>query len=69
MHIFDYSVTLFVTRIRGTRIVVTADIVSKVLHVPRIVNPNYPSCERLKTVSKDELISSFCEHPSDWGDR
>ena len=48
---------------------VTLDIVSNVLHVPRVVHPNYPSCDRLKTVSKDELISSFCEHPSDWGDR
>ena len=48
---------------------VTPDIVSNVLHVPRVEHPDYPSCDRLRTMSKDELISSFCEHPSDWGDR
>ena len=47
---------------------VTSNIVSKVLHVPRVVHPNYPGCEHLKIVSKDELISSFCERLSDWGD-
>ena len=57
MHGFDYSVPLFVTRVRGTRIVVTPDIVSDVLHVPRVEH-----------LSKDELISSFCERPSDWGE-
>ena len=48
---------------------VTLDNVSEVLHVPRVTHPDYPSCERLRTVSKDELISSFCECLSDWGDR
>ena len=47
---------------------VTRDLVSHVLRVPRIEHPNYPDCDRLKTVSKEELISSFCERPSDWGD-
>ena len=69
MHGFDYSVPLFVTRVQGTGIVVTPDIVSDVLHDPRVAHPNYPDCDHLKTVSKDKLISSFCEHPSDWGDR
>ena len=69
MHGFDYSVPLFVTRIRGTCIVVTPDIVSNVLCVLRVEHPDYPSCDRLRTVSKDELISSFCERPSNWGDR
>ena len=36
------------------------------LCVPKVEHPDYPSCDRLKTVSKDELISSFCEHPSNW---
>ena len=36
------------------------------LHVPRVELPNYPTRERLKTVSKDELKSAFCEHPSEW---
>ena len=49
-------------------IVVTPNIVSDVLYVPRVAHPDYPSYDRLKTVSKDELISSFCECPSGWGD-
>ena len=67
MHGFDYSVPLFVTHVRGMRIVVTLDIVSDVLYVPKVEHPDYPGCDRLKT--KDELISSFCERPSDWGER
>ena len=39
------------------------------LRVPRIEFPDYPSCERLRTVSKDELMSAFCERPSEWGER
>ena len=50
------------------RIVVIPDIVSDVHYVPRVAYPDYPSCDHLKTVSKDELISSFCKRPSDWGD-
>ena len=48
--------------------VVTPGIVSKVLHVPRVTHPNYPSCEHLRIVSKDKLSSLFCETPSSWGD-
>ena len=40
-----------------------------VLRVPRIEFPNYPSYERLRTMSKDELMSAFCESPSEWGER
>ena len=65
MYGFDYSVPLFVTRICGTRIIVTPDIVSEVLHVPKVVHPDYSGCEHLRAMSKDELISSFCERPSD----
>ena len=39
-----------------------------VLRVPRIEFPNYPSYERLRTISKDELMSTFCERPSEWGE-
>ena len=39
------------------------------LRVLRIEFPDYPSCERLRTVSKDELMSAFCERPLDWGER
>ena len=48
---------------------VTSDIVSEVLHVPRVEHPDYPGCEHLRIMSKDKLISAFCEHPSYWGDR
>ena len=69
IHGFYYSIPpQFVTRVRGIRMVVTLDIVSEVLHVPRVVHPNYPSYEHLRTVSKDELASLFCETPSSWGE-
>ena len=35
---------------------------------PVLAHPDYPSFERLRTVSKDELVSLFCETPSSWGD-
>ena len=68
MHEFDYSIPQFSSHVRGIRMVVTPDIVSEVLHVPRVAHPNYPSSESLRTVSKDELASLFCETPSSWGD-
>ena len=64
MHGFDYSVPHFISRIRGTCIVITPQIVVNVLGVPRVEFPNYPGYDHLKTMSKDELISAFCEHPS-----
>ena len=69
MHGLDSSVPLFITHVRGTRIVVTPNIVSKVLHVPRVKYPDYPDCEHLRTVSKDEMIFAFYKHPTNWGDR
>ena len=68
MHGFDSSVSLFHTRVQGTRNVVTLELVSDVLHVLRVEFPDYSSCERLRTVSKDELKSAFCERPSEWGE-
>ena len=50
------------------RIVVTPDLISEVLHTPRVEFTDYPGCEYLKTVSKDELSSRFYETPSSWGD-
>ena len=69
MHGFDHLVPHFVTHVQGTCIVVTPDIVSEVLHVPRVAHPDYPSYNRLRTMSKDELSSLFCETPLSWGDR
>ena len=68
MHEFDTSEPHFITRVRGTHIVVTPDIVSEVLHIPRVAHPDYPSCDHLRIMSKDELSSLFCETPSSWGD-
>ena len=69
MHRVDRSVPFFFTRVRGTRILVTPQLVTDVLRVPRIEFPNYLSYKHLQTMSKDELMVALCEHPSDWGDR
>ena len=47
MHEIDRLVPFFFTRIRGTRIPVTPQLVADVLWVPRIELPDYPSCEHL----------------------
>ena len=69
MHEIDRSVPLFFTRVRGTRIPITPQLIADVLRVPRIEFLDYPSFEHLRTVSKDELMSAFCERPSAWGER
>ena len=61
MHGIDRSVPLFFTRVRGTRIPVTPQLVVDVFHVPRIEFLDYPSCECLRTVSRDKLMSSRSE--------
>ena len=69
MHGIDRSVPLFFTRVRGTYIPITPQLVVDVFRVPRIEFPDCPSCEHLRTVSRDELMSAFCERPSSWGER
>ena len=64
MHEIDYSVPLFFTRVRGMHIPITPQFVADMFQVPRIEFPDYPSCEHLRTVSRDELMSAFCERPS-----
>ena len=66
MHGFDYFVSHFFTRVWGTRTVVTPDLISEVLHVSRVAHPDYLSCDRLRTVSKDELSSHFYETHLPW---
>ena len=68
MHGIDRLVPLFFIRVRGTRIPVTPQLVADVLRVPRIEFPDYPSCKCLRTVSNDELMSSFCERLTAWGE-
>ena len=69
MHGIDRSIPHFITRVRGISISVTPQLVANVLRVPRIEFPVYPSCERLRTMSKDKLMFTFCERPSEWGER
>ena len=42
MHRIDRSVPLFFTRVRGTRIPITPQLVADVLRAPRIEFPDYP---------------------------
>ena len=69
MHKIGRSVPLFFIHVRGMRIPITPQLVADVLRVPRVEFPDYPSCERLRTMSKDEIKSAFCERPSEWGER
>ena len=63
MHGFDYFAPHFITHVRGTHIVVILDLISEVLHVPRVEFADYLNCPYLQTVSKNELVSLFCETP------
>ena len=67
MHGFDYFIPHFITRIRNTRIVVTPNLISKVLHVSRVEFADYPGYDHLRIVSKDKLMYLFFETPSSWG--
>ena len=67
MHGIDRSAPLFFTRVQGMGIPITPQLVADALRVPRVEFPDYPSCEHLQTMSKDELKSTFCEYPSEWG--
>ena len=69
MHGIDRSVPFFFTRVRGTRIPVTPQLVADVIQVLRIEFLDYLGCERLRTMSRDELMSAFCECPTAWGER
>ena len=64
MHGIDCSVPLFFTRVQGTRIPVTPQLVADVFRVPMIEFLDYPNCEHLWTVSKDELMADICKRPS-----
>ena len=59
MHEIDRSIPLFFTRVRDTRIPIPLQHIADVLRVLRIEFPDYPSCEHLRTVSRDELMSAF----------
>ena len=68
MHAIDTSVSRFTTVFRGTHIVVTPNLISKVLLcVPRADHLDYPNHHRLSSISKDELASLFYEKAMLWG--
>ena len=53
MHGINTSIPHFFSRVRGTRIVVTPDIVSEVLHVLKVAHPDYPGpadCVKRRTL-------------------
>ena len=64
MHGIDSSVPLFHTRVQGTRIIVTPQLIANMLYVSRVEHPDYLGCDHLRTVTKDEMIFAFCECPS-----
>ena len=66
MHTIDTFVPQFTIIFCGTRIVVTPQLISKILHVPRVDCPNYPSHRCLSSISRDELASLFCEKAMLW---
>ena len=68
MHGIDSSIPHFATRVQGISMPITPQLVADMLKVPRIEFPDYPSCEHLRTVSKDELMFAFCECHSKWGE-
>ena len=59
MYGIDCSIPLFFTRIQGTRIPVTPQLVADVLWVLKVEFPDYLGCEHLRTMSKDELKSTL----------
>ena len=68
MHGINWSIPLFFTHVQGLRIAITPHLVADVLQVSRIEFPDYPGCEHLRTVSRDELMSAFYERPTSWGE-
>ena len=69
IHDIDTSIPQFAMTFRNARIVVASNLISEILHVLRVSHLDYPSCQHLRTVSKDEVLSHFCETPSIWGER
>ena len=53
---------------RGTRIVVTPELISSVLCVPGVAHLYYPSTPHFYSLSRDELASRFSDCPIWWGD-
>ena len=69
IHRIDTSIPQFARTFRGRSIVVTSNLIFEVLHVPRVALLDYLSYDCLQTMSRDELLSHFCETPSTWGEQ
>ena len=68
MHAIDTFVPQFTTVFKGTRIVVTLDLLSGIQCVPKVDHLNYPSHSCLCNIPCDELASLFCEKAMVWED-
>ena len=68
IHAISISIPQFTTIFWGTRIVVTPNLITNVLHVPKVACSDYPSHPHLRSISQDELASHFCERPMLQGD-
>ena len=53
--------------IQGTSIIVSSELISEALNVPRVVRSTYPSHPYLHSISRDELAIHFCEMAMVWG--
>ena len=67
MHAIDTYVPRFTTVFCGICIIVNLKLISEVLHVPKVNHLDYPSHERLSSISRDKLASLFCEKAMLWG--
>ena len=67
MHAINTFVPRFTTVFHGTRIVVTSELISKVLQIHKMDHLDYLSHERLSSISRDELTLLFCEKAMLWG--
>ena len=68
MHAIDISVPQFTMVFKGTRIVVTSDFLSSILHVPMLDRPNYPNRPYLRNTLRHKQALLFCEKAMVWGD-
>ena len=68
MQVIDNFVPKFTTIFKGTRFVVTLELISDVLCIPRVEHLDYPSHIHLRSISRDEIASLLCEKAMVWGE-
>ena len=69
IHAINISTPQFTIFFQGKCIVVNSKLISKVLHVPKVAHPDYPSHPHLCSISQDKLASHFYEKAMGWGER